>query len=259
MHNDNDFSDSQPHQGERRRERAGRGAPGNEGRGGHEPICFPAGKGPGHGGGGQGVGGQGGGQGGGRGEGGGRGQGGQGRGPGPHGPAEGGGRGGGGGRGRARRGDIRTATLLLLAEEPMHGYQVMQAIAERTDGSWCPSPGAVYPTIAQLEDEGLITITRVSGRKLATLTEDGQQHMADNSSTMGDPFVSMTGGATGRRDLRRAIDEVQTATRAVAKSGNDGQIAAVHQVLAETRKSIYLVLADESATTAIEDPLSDEP
>ena len=63
----------------------------------------------------------------------------------------------GGPRGRAQRGDVRAATLILLSEEPMHGYQLMQAMAERTNGVWRPSPGAIYPTIAQLEDEGLVT------------------------------------------------------------------------------------------------------
>ncbi len=60
----------------------------------------------------------------------------------------------GGRRGRAQRGDVRAAVLQLLADEPMHGYQLMQAIADRTGGVWKPSPGAIYPTISQLEDEG---------------------------------------------------------------------------------------------------------
>src|SRR5437588_6074187 len=56
------------------------------------------------------------------------------------------------GRGRARRGDVRLALLRLLAEEPRNGYQLMQAIEERSEGFWRPSPGSVYPTLAQLED-----------------------------------------------------------------------------------------------------------
>ncbi|WP_024794354.1 PadR family transcriptional regulator [Tomitella biformata] len=176
-------------------------------------------------------------------------------GEGPHGrrgggPRGGGPRGGGRGRGRAQRGDIRTATLLLLTEEPMHGYQIMQAIAERTGSAWRPSPGAIYPTIAQLEDEGLITITREGGRKLATLTEAGKQHVEENAAAMGNPFGAMSRGADGRHDLRSAIDDVQTATRIVAKRGTDAQIAAVHQILAQARKSIYLVLAEENDADA---------
>ena len=64
----------------------------------------------------------------------------------------------GGGRPRVRRGDVRSAILDVLAgaDEPVNGYQVIQQIAERSDGAWRPSPGSVYPTIQQLQDEGLV-------------------------------------------------------------------------------------------------------
>src|SRR5580658_9560567 len=75
----------------------------------------------------------------------------------------------GGGR-KARRGDIRTAALLLLAEEPRNGYQIMQEVEERSEGAWRPSPGSVYPALQQLEDEGLIRSEEVDGRKLFRLT-----------------------------------------------------------------------------------------
>lgn len=94
-------------------------------------------------------------------------------GPGRH----GGQRGGGGhhGRGRARRGDVRNAILKLLATEPLNGYQLMQRIAEGTQGSWRPSSGAIYPALAQLEDEGLVRQTEVEGRKAYELTDAGRE------------------------------------------------------------------------------------
>src|SRR4029450_6150218 len=73
-------------------------------------------------------------------------------------------------RGRAQRGEVGTAVLLVLADEPMHGYQIMQAMSDRTGGAWRASPAAVYPTIAQLEDEGLVTTQEEGGRRLVTLT-----------------------------------------------------------------------------------------
>src|ERR1700761_6456628 len=103
----------------------------------------------------------------------------------------------GGGRGRVPRGDVRAAVLLLLAEEPMHGYQLMQTIADRSGGRWTPSPGAIYPTLNQLEDEGLVTVTAESGRRLATLTESGQQHVAEQSGSWPDPFGSERGEHPG--------------------------------------------------------------
>src|SRR6478609_5305548 len=81
-------------------------------------------------------------------------------------------------RGRVPRGDVRMAILQLLAEEPMHGYQLMQAIGDRSGGRWTPSPGAIYPTLNQLEDEGLVVVTADAGRKLATLTDAGREHIS---------------------------------------------------------------------------------
>src|SRR5918993_3205588 len=81
-------------------------------------------------------------------------------GPGPGGPFR-------PGRGRGRRGDVRAALLLLLAEEPRNGYQLIQEIERRSDGVWRPSPGSVYPALQQLEDEGLVAPTE-EGRKAFT-------------------------------------------------------------------------------------------
>jgi hypothetical protein len=97
------------------------------------------------------------------------------------------GRGGPAARGRAQRGDVRTAIMLVLAEETMHGYQIMQTISDRTGGAWSPSPGAVYPTIGQLEDEGLVTTQEESGRRLVTLTSEGRTYLKERSARLGDP------------------------------------------------------------------------
>src|SRR4051812_19178543 len=156
----------------------------------------------------------------------------------------GGHRGGRGGRGRAQRGDVRAAALILLAEQPMHGYQLMQAMAERTNGVWRPSPGAIYPTIAQLEDEGLVTTLAEGGRKLVTLTDAGRTYLADNAETIGDPFAGQVGATSPGHDLRSALEEVHAATRTVGRSGNEAQIAAAFAVLGEARRSLYLILAE---------------
>jgi DNA-binding PadR family transcriptional regulator len=154
-------------------------------------------------------------------------------------------RGDGRGRGRAQRGDIRTASLLLLAEQPMHGYQLMQAIAEKTNGAWRPSPGAIYPTIAQLEDEGLVTITKDAGRKLVTLTDAGREFLTANAETLADPFTAITEQAGGNQDLRGAVDKVREAARAVAVSGTESQIASAQEILSQARRSLYLILAED--------------
>jgi DNA-binding PadR family transcriptional regulator len=131
---------------------------------------------------------------------------------------------------------------MLAAEQPMHGYQLMQAIAERTGGRWTPSPGAVYPTISQLEDEGLITVTAGAGRKLVTLTDAGREQLAANRDSWGDPFAGFD--AAPGADLRRLVLELHDATRQVGRAGTDAQRAAAATILAEARRALYLLLAD---------------
>jgi len=152
----------------------------------------------------------------------------------------GGGRGG--GRFRVQRGDVRTATLLLLSEGPMHGYQLMQAMAERTGGAWRPSPGAIYPTIAQLEDEGLVTTVAEGGRKLVTLTPEGEAHIAERRGTWTDPFANVD-ASHGGPDLRGAVHELHGAARQVGTTGTVAQQEAAIAVLRDARRALYLILA----------------
>ncbi|MFZ2528472.1 MAG: helix-turn-helix transcriptional regulator [Rhodococcus sp. (in: high G+C Gram-positive bacteria)] len=125
----------------------------------------------------------------------------------------------------------------------MHGYQLMQAITERTGGTWRPSPGAIYPTIAQLEDEGLVHVEVDGGRKLASLTEAGRHYLEDPATGITDPFAGFS-ASTGTPDLRAAIGEVHSAARSVAASGTDAQITQAHAILSEARRALYLILAE---------------
>jgi DNA-binding PadR family transcriptional regulator len=171
---------------------------------------------------------------------------------GPFGPGAPGGRGRRGGlggrgrgRGRAQRGDVRTAALLLLGEQPMHGYQLMQAIAERSGGAWRPSPGAIYPTLNQLEDEGLVTMTTDGGRKLVTLTEAGRAYLDEHGDSLADPFADFARGSGQTFDLRSAMEGLAVAMTQIARTGNETQLVAAQKVLAETRRSLYLILAED--------------
>ena len=157
-----------------------------------------------------------------------------------------GGRGGPGGRGRGRaqRGDIRTAIVLLLTDQPMHGYQIMQAMSDRTGGAWQPSPGAIYPTIAQLEDEGLVTTQEEGGRRLVTLTPEGRAYVEERSARLGDPFAVFA-DAPNRPDLRDPLHQLHAAVRQIEVGGDAAQLEAAAQTLAQARRSLYLILAGE--------------
>jgi DNA-binding PadR family transcriptional regulator len=153
----------------------------------------------------------------------------------------------GGRRGRRPRGDVRNAILLLLAEQPMHGYQLMEAIAERSGGRWRPSPGAVYPTLNLLEDEGVLTLTASAGRKLATLTEEGRALVERESAGWPDPFASEPGESGV--DLRGELGQLHEAVRSVARGGTEAQRVRAAEILAEARRSVYRLLAGDEPTT----------
>lgn len=147
------------------------------------------------------------------------------------------------GRGRAQRGDVRAAVLILLAEEAMHGYQMMHAIHERTGGTWRVSPGAIYPTIAQLEDEGLVRIESEHGRKLVVLTDAGRAFVEDEATKPFDPFANMSAPEGG--GLRDVFDGLATASKTLGRTGSPTQVAAAREVLEKARRDLYLILADD--------------
>jgi DNA-binding PadR family transcriptional regulator len=164
-------------------------------------------------------------------------------GPGPGGPPFGRGPFFGGGRGRRRRGDVRAALLLLLAEEPRNGYQMMQAIEELSSGRWRPSPGSIYPTLAQLEDEGLIRATERDGVKLFEITDAGREHL-EQRHDHAPPWVDED-EPEAISNLRAQVKQIQIAVMQVAHAGQNAQIARAAEALAEARRTIYRILAEE--------------
>ncbi|HUB38677.1 MAG TPA: PadR family transcriptional regulator [Streptosporangiaceae bacterium] len=156
---------------------------------------------------------------------------------------------------RARRGDVRAAALALLAEQPMNGYQIIQEIAERSGGVWRPSPGSIYPALQQLEDEGLIRAEAGDGgRRAFQLTDEGRAYAAAHTEELNAPWDVVAGSAGGAAiEMRRLIGQVAMAAFQVISAGTDAQAGQARQVLTDTRKSLYRILAadeDEAADPA---------
>ncbi|MGH3359242.1 MAG: PadR family transcriptional regulator [Nocardioidaceae bacterium] len=149
---------------------------------------------------------------------------------------------------KVRRGDVRAAILDVLSVEPMNGYQVINQIAERTGGAWKPSPGSVYPTMQQLEDEGLIEDTAAGGRRQSTLTEAGRDYVAEHPEELAatwhpfDADADPDMGATA--DLKPEVGQVMGAVWQVVTSGTPEQQAEAAAILADTRRKLYGLLAD---------------
>ncbi|MEU0540584.1 PadR family transcriptional regulator [Nocardia sp. NPDC005978] len=148
--------------------------------------------------------------------------------------------------GRGRRGDVRAAILLLLQDRPMHGYELIQQIRERSEDVWRPSPGSIYPALAQLEDEGLVLIEKVAGRKTAKLTESGTEYLEANRAELGDPWQEVKDGVGDQAlDLRGLIGQLMGAVAQVAAVGTPAQAAKAAEVLTEARRSLYRILAED--------------
>jgi DNA-binding PadR family transcriptional regulator len=151
---------------------------------------------------------------------------------------------GGRGRGASRRGNVRAAILALLSERPMHGYEMIQELDSRTGGVWRPSPGSVYPTLQLLEDEGLIDSDQSGGRKRFTLNDTGRaEAQTAAASPPWEEFSAQT--VASGQDTREAIFGVMNALRQIGMSGNSEHWQRAVEILHETRRKLYAILAEE--------------
>ena len=158
-------------------------------------------------------------------------------GPGPRGPR-------GGRRMGRQRGDVRAALLVLLAEEPRHGYDLMRAIEERTGGAWSPSPGSVYPSLQALEDEGLVTLDTVQGKRTASITDAGRAWLEAHAGEAEAVFAA-DAREGGHGALRREVAALAEAAMHVARQDASGTLTPkATQVLSGARKELYRLLAE---------------
>ncbi|MCF6524330.1 helix-turn-helix transcriptional regulator [Streptomyces sp. JJ36] len=148
------------------------------------------------------------------------------------------------GRGRARRGDVRASILALLKDRPMHGYEMIQEIAERSGGAWKPSPGSVYPTLQLLEDEGLIASENDGGKRLFALTEAGRAEAGTGPDA---PWEEAGRGIDweAMNEIRKAGGGLIEAFRQVWATGSPEQREKALGVVNDARKRLYLILAEE--------------
>jgi DNA-binding PadR family transcriptional regulator len=124
----------------------------------------------------------------------------------------------------------------------MHGYQIIQELAERTGGAWQPSAGSVYPSLQLLADEGLIAGTDSDGRKVFALTAEGAARAAEAAGEA--PPWERLAATAGSVDLRHAMAGVIHATKQVASTGTTDQIARADAILTDARKRLYQLLAE---------------
>lgn len=160
----------------------------------------------------------------------------------------GGGRGGRGGgrRGMFRPGELRLVLLKLIADQPRHGYDLIQSIEEMTGGSYAPSPGVVYPTLTMLQDMGLIEEQATEGtRKAFAATAEGQAHLAERQEEVDALIERLTDAGdrerrTGGAPISRAVGNLLSALwHRVQRDGLDDEtLHKIADILDEAAKKI---------------------
>jgi DNA-binding PadR family transcriptional regulator len=147
---------------------------------------------------------------------------------------------------RRLKGDVRAAILAVLVEDSCNGYQVISKIDERSGGAWRPSPGSIYPALSQLAREGLIAAEESGGRRTFSLTDAGRAYVEQNPG--------MARGAWNSIDQQEAWQPPSLFAVAarlgggiaqVAQVGTPEQIKAAERLLEQTRRRLYLILADD--------------
>jgi DNA-binding PadR family transcriptional regulator len=143
-------------------------------------------------------------------------------------------------------GEVRLALLSLLAERPQHGYELMRGLEERSGGTYRASAGTVYPTLQQLEDEGLAASEAVEGRRVYRLTEAGRAELAREVEAVdaiwrraedwGD-WSDLWDPAAGEL-VRPALELLKTALRSLSRSEDPGRPEAIRQILRDARDRI---------------------
>jgi DNA-binding PadR family transcriptional regulator len=147
--------------------------------------------------------------------------------------------------GRMRRGGMQAAILALLAEQPMHGYQIIQELAERSGGAWTPGAGSVYPTLEQMEENGLVTGDQQEGKRVYSITDKGRELAEAHAKLHGSaPWDDAAHAAGPHSDLGKSVFALMSAVQQVGKTGTDEQVAKVVELIDGVRKQVYLILAE---------------
>lgn len=162
-------------------------------------------------------------------------------------------------RSRARRGAVIAAILGALKDGPSHGYGIMDRLENQSEGRWRPSPGSVYPTLGRLSKRGLIEAVDSTDPKEFRLTEEGQawlEEHADGKFGDNDGMPWSPGQGQGQ-GLRSAVSQLAGAAKQIGRFGSDEQRDQAKELLEETTRNIYALLAQTPAQPDPEDETDD--
>jgi DNA-binding PadR family transcriptional regulator len=150
----------------------------------------------------------------------------------------------GGPGGRARKGDVRSVILSLLAEAPSNGYGLIKSIQDKTGGMWRPSPGSVYPTLQQLVDEGLIASTGEGKRTEFELTDEGRAYVEENKEHLDSAWNASNDSWNAHGELFSSVGKLMGVVKQVAQVGTPEQRTQAATKLDDLRRELYRMLGE---------------
>lgn len=150
----------------------------------------------------------------------------------------------GGPGGRARKGDVRSVILSLLAEGPSNGYGLIKAIQDKTGGMWRPSPGSVYPTLQQLVDEGLIASTGEGKRTEFELTDEGKAYVEEHKEHLDSAWNASNDSWNAHGELFSSVGKLMGVVKQVAQVGTPDQRTQAASKLDDLRRELYRMLGE---------------
>jgi DNA-binding PadR family transcriptional regulator len=127
----------------------------------------------------------------------------------------------------------------------MHGYEMIKEIEERTQGAWTPSAGSIYPMLQMLEEEGLIQGEESDGKRRFTLTETGATEQEAKAGEQTPWDAVRADAAPEQIHLRDSVHKLHHSIGQVFHAADEGQQKRVRELLDETRRRIYAILAEE--------------
>jgi DNA-binding PadR family transcriptional regulator len=151
---------------------------------------------------------------------------------------------------RAERGEVRYLVLDALADKPRHGYEIIQAIEERSGGRYRPSPGVIYPTLQLLEELEHVRTTEEGGRRVYAITAEGRRDLEAHRGDVDDFYGRFATGSWEdfTEQMGDLADHARRLFRLFARAAQQGRMAprtlrAIRQVLEEAARSIERILA----------------
>jgi DNA-binding PadR family transcriptional regulator len=128
-------------------------------------------------------------------------------------------------------GSLRLYLLSLLAEQPRHGYELIQALSDRFGGTYSPSAGTIYPRLAKLEEEGLVTKVSDGRKTVYEITDAGRAELASRMDELGNIESDVTDS------VRRLADEVRSGVNAAMKSLRADLASAAREAKTEAKNA----------------------